>query len=94
MSGKSRFKFNLGKKEQGQAKQAEPRSVEELQKLYSDLRVRLGDAQYLVHLYEQEVANLSKGMQDVSQEAAKRQELDRQATAATAKPEEAANVQS
>lgn len=71
-------------------KEQEPRSIEELQKLYQELCAKLGNSQYLASVHTQDCENLKRSIAEVNQEASRRQALDQQALQAQqAKPAEA-----
>jgi len=74
-------------------KSKEPRSMDEIKQVYAQLSQQAGQAQYLIHIHAKELKRLNDDLESVNNEAAARQELDRQAPAApTAAPEEAKNV--
>lgn len=68
-------------------KAVEPRSIEEVTKEYTELCGKAGQAQYQVMVFTKELERLNERLLSVNQEAAARNELDRQEKA-TAEVEE------
>lgn len=66
-----------------------PRTMEEIQKDYSELIGKVGQAQYQVFAYQREVDSLNNQLLNVNLEAKARNELDAKAKADA--PKEAAN---
>jgi len=56
--------------------QPTPRSMEEIEKEYNELRARAGDAEYQAFIYNKALAELNNRMLQVNQEGAARKELD------------------
>lgn len=75
-------------------KSKEPRSMDEIKQSYMELSNRSGQVQYQAHILNKELKNLNDQLESVNNEAAVRQELDKQAPAPapTAVKEEAKNV--
>lgn len=71
-----------------------PRSMDDINKEYRELLVAVANAQYMAFIKNLEVENLNKRLIQVNQEAAQRQELDRQVAAEEAKKEEKNEKQS
>lgn len=61
--------------------QSQPRSLPEISKEASEVAARLGQAQYQVYVYNQEVERLSKEFLRLNQEGAARNIADREAKA-------------
>jgi len=59
-------------------KQKEPRSMEEIQNIYKDLCLKAGQAQYQVAVIQAEIADTNRQLLDINQEAAARNELDKE----------------
>lgn len=57
----------------------EPRSLEEITKAYSELCCRVGQAQYQVHVHQEDVKRLNEQLVQINNEAAARQKLDKEA---------------
>lgn len=66
-------------------KEQVPRAMEEINKAYSELLARAGQAQYLVYVHSNELEQVNKGLLALNQEAANRNALDKQAAAEAAK---------
>lgn len=58
-------------------KAADPRSLEDIGKEYSKLVSDVGQAQYQVYIYQQEVDRLNRQLKEVNLEAKARGELDK-----------------
>lgn len=64
-----------------------PRSLDDINKEYRELLVQVASAQYLAFVKNLEVENFNKRLLEVNQEAARRQELDREIAAELEKKE-------
>lgn len=60
-------------------KKQAPRPVEEINREFSDLIGKLGNANYLIYVYQKEAEALNKQILSLNQEAAERKNLDTQA---------------
>ncbi len=87
-TNKLKEKFSLKNKQS----QPEPRSSDAINKEYSKTIGEVGQAQYLVYVYTQQVEQLNRRLYDLNQEAAERAKLDKQASSTDAAPaKEASN---
>ncbi len=57
-----------------------PRSMDEINKANHELLYKVGQAQYLAHVYKEETAALNKILIALNQEGKARQDLDKQAS--------------
>lgn len=62
-----------------------PRSADEINREYGQLCAQIGDAQYKIYSYTNQVSALNKRAKEVDAEAVKRNELDKAAEAEKAK---------
>lgn len=56
-----------------------PRTMEEIMKEYNQLIARAGNLQYQTFVYESELSQVNQRLVDINHEAARRQELDKEA---------------
>lgn len=57
-------------------KQPEPRSMDEIQKVYAELCARAGSLQYKITIEQRDLEQLNKALESINNEAAARQKLD------------------
>jgi hypothetical protein len=77
-------KFFKGKSKKAAQVPQVPRSMEEIQKEYGELRARSGELQYTIYVYEADLAQMNSRLRGLNNEAAARQQLDK---ATETKPE-------
>jgi hypothetical protein len=65
-------------------KAQEPRKLDEIQKDYFDLRSRAGEVQYQIHVLSENLKEINKALVAVNNEAAARQNLDKQSASEAA----------
>jgi len=64
-------------------KPPEPRTIEDIQKVYTEILSKAAQIQYQVYVYKQELEKCNRDLVFINQEAAARQALDKASAKAT-----------